>query len=28
VNQGDIRDKVTAVNDNGHLRQLFESDGQ
>jgi type III restriction enzyme len=27
VNRGDVRDKVRAVKDNGHLRQLFESAG-
>jgi hypothetical protein len=25
VNKGDVRDKVRAVGDNQHLRQLFES---
>lgn len=28
VNDGDVRDKVSGVKDNGHLRQLFESDGK
>jgi type III restriction enzyme len=28
VNHGDIRDKVSAVKDNGHLRQLFEERGR
>lgn len=27
VNDGDVRDKVSGVKDNGHLRQLFESQG-
>jgi type III restriction enzyme len=27
VNDGDLRDKVSGVKDNGHLRQLFESHG-
>jgi type III restriction enzyme len=28
VNDGDVRGKVSGVKDNGHLRQLFESDGK
>ncbi len=28
VNDGDVRDKVRGVKDNGHLRQLFETEGK